>query len=168
MPSITLVTDVLAPPERCFAASLSVDSHTASMSASGERAVAGVTSGVLRLGDTVTWQARHLGLPFRMTARITALEAPHRFVDEQVSGPFRRWWHEHRFEPVAGGTRMTDTVKYTSPAGPLGVLVDRMLLTRYLTALLESRNRWLAEALGQQADDDGAQDPPAEEPEPHA
>ncbi|PFG43570.1 hypothetical protein ATJ88_2269 [Isoptericola jiangsuensis] len=103
MPSFTLVTEIPAPPERCFAASLSVDAHTASMGASGERAVAGVTSGVLRPGDTVTWQARHFGLPFRMTARVTAHDAPHRFVDEQVSGPFRRWWHEHRFDDRRSG-----------------------------------------------------------------
>jgi hypothetical protein len=42
---------------------------------------------------------------------------------------------------------MTDTVRYTSPAGPLGRLVDRLVLARYLTRLLESRNGWLAAEL---------------------
>ncbi|MEL7975841.1 SRPBCC family protein [Isoptericola sp. F-RaC21] len=147
MPTIVLTTEIPASAQACFDASLSVDAHTASMRRSGERAVAGVTSGVMGPGDTVTWRARHFGVPFRMTSRISAHDTPHRFVDEQVAGPFRRWWHEHRFEEVPGGTRMTDTVEYTSPAGVLGRLVDRVVLTGYLTRLLRTRNRWLTEAL---------------------
>lgn len=58
---------------------------------SGERIVGGVASGAMKLGDSVTRQARHFGIPFTMTSRITELTAPTRFVDEQVSGPFRRW-----------------------------------------------------------------------------
>jgi ligand-binding SRPBCC domain-containing protein len=144
VPTIVLTTEIAATPADCFAASLSVEAHTASMGRSGERAVAGTTSGTLGPGDTVTWRARHFGLPFRMTSRISAHEAPHRFVDEQVSGPFRDWWHEHAFAATPAGTLMTDTVRYRSPVGPLGRLVDRVVLTRYLTRLLESRNAWLA------------------------
>jgi ligand-binding SRPBCC domain-containing protein len=124
-----------------------VDAHTASMSRSGERVVAGISSGAMRLSDSVTWRARHFGLTFTMTSRITEYDAPHRFVDEQVAGPFRRWWHEHIFEEAAGGTTMTDIVEFTSPLGPLGKVVDTMVLTRYMTRLLTQRNRWLADAL---------------------
>ncbi|MER7557515.1 SRPBCC family protein [Nocardioides sp. NPDC126508] len=147
MPRIELVTEIPATPEQCFELSLSVDAHRASMSDSGERAVAGVTSGVMRLGDSVTWRARHFGLPVTMTSVISEYDAPHRFVDEQQSGPFRRWWHEHRFEPVAGGTLMTDVVEFESPAGPVGRLVNALVLTRYMTTLLEQRNAWLRAAL---------------------
>jgi ligand-binding SRPBCC domain-containing protein len=147
VPDITLQTWLPASPERCFWLSLSVDAHTASMSRSGERIVGGVSSGPMGLGDRVTWRARHFGVPFTMTSAITDLVEPARFVDEQQSGPFRRWWHEHRFEADGPGTRMTDVVQFQSPAGVLGRLVDRLLLTRYLTGLLEERNRWLAAAL---------------------
>ncbi len=115
------------------------------MASSGERAVAGVTSGVLGLGDDVTWRARHLGVWFTMTARITELDAPRRFVDEQVRGPFGRWWHEHEFQPVEGGTSMTDRVEFGSPFGPLGAAVDSLVLRRYLERLLRTRNAWLVE-----------------------
>ena len=147
MPSIRLQTALPSSPEEAFELSLSVDAHTSSMSGSAERAVAGVTSGVLRAGDTVTWRARHFGIPFTMTSRITEYDAPHRFVDEQASGPFRRWWHEHVFDAVAGGTLMTDVVEFESPAGPLGRIADRLVLTAYMTRLLRTRNAWLAEAL---------------------
>lgn len=147
MPVIRLETVIPAPPEACFELSLSVDAHTASMGPSRERAVAGVTRGVLRLGDTVTWQGSHFGLPFRLTSRITEYDPPRRFVDEQVRGPFARWHHEHLFEKCADGTRMIDVASYASPAGPLGRLVDRILLERYMTRLLVQRNAWLRETL---------------------
>src|SRR4051794_32786658 len=117
------------------------------MARSGEQIVAGVSSGVMGLGDMVTWRARHFGIPFTMTSRISAYEVPFRFVDEQVSGPFGRWWHEHRFEECDGVTVMTDTVHFASPLGLLGRLVDTLFLTRYVTRLLEERNQWLVKEL---------------------
>ncbi|MBL0884762.1 SRPBCC family protein [Myceligenerans indicum] len=148
MPHLRFETLVPATTDECFRASLSVDAHTASMAASGERAVAGVTRGVMDLGDTVTWQARHFGLPIRMTSAITALDRPHRFVDEQVSGPFAHWYHEHVFTPVDAGTRMVDTIDFRAPLGPLGAVVDRLVLTRYMTRLIRERNSWLVAAAG--------------------
>jgi hypothetical protein len=102
VPRIELTTEIPASPERCFELSLSADAHRSSMSDSGERPIAGVTSGVMSHGDSVTWRARHFGIPITMTSVISQYDAPHRFVDEQRSGPFRRWWHEHRFEPRTG------------------------------------------------------------------
>ncbi|MGY0389543.1 SRPBCC family protein [Nocardioides sp. WG-D5] len=147
MPCIELTTEIPARPEQCFELSLSVDAHRSSMSDSGERAVAGVTSGVMRLGDSVTWKARHFGLPITMTSVISEYAAPNRFVDEQESGPFRRWWHEHRFEPIAGGTLMTDVVEFEAPVGVVGRVANVLVLTRYMTKLLERRNAWLRDAL---------------------
>ncbi|MFJ9388472.1 hypothetical protein ACIRON_06625 [Nocardioides sp. NPDC101246] len=77
---------------------------------------------------------------------ISEYDAPHRFVDEQQSGPFRRWWHEHRFEPATGGTLMTDVVEFVAPAGVVGRLANVLVLTRYMTKLLERRNAWLKNA----------------------
>lgn len=147
MPRIELTTEIPATPEQCFELSLSVDVHQASMSDSGERAVAGVTSGVMRLGDSVTWKARHFGVPITMTSVISEYDAPIRFVDEQQSGPFRRWWHEHRFESIRNGTLMTDVVEFEAPAGLVGRLLNVLVLTRYMTTLLERRNAWLRDAL---------------------
>lgn len=149
VPRIVLTTLIPAAVDRCFELSLSVDAHTASMADSREQAIGGVVTGLMELGDTVTWRARHFGIPFVMTSRITEHEPPRRFVDEQVSGPFRGWWHEHRFEQVPQGTLMTDVVEFESPLGPLGHAVNRVILTRYMTNLLIQRNRWLGGALSQ-------------------
>lgn len=89
MNSFRLETTIAASPSACFERSLSVDAHTESMLESGERAVDGITSGVLSLGDTVTWRGRHFGIPFTMTSAITACTPPNRFVDEQKRSPFQ-------------------------------------------------------------------------------
>ena len=147
MPEIVLTTRIRGSAHACFDLSVSVDAHTASMAASGERAVAGVTTGLMGPGDTVTWEARHFGLPFRMTSKITDYERPRRFVDEQQRGPFRFWWHEHRFAEREGWTEMTDFVVYRSPLGPIGRVADALGLCRYMTHLLSARNAWLKQEL---------------------
>ncbi|TSD12763.1 SRPBCC family protein [Curtobacterium sp. KBS0715] len=145
--SFRVVTDLPVPPERAFALSLDIGAHERSMAATDERAVAGTTAGTIGLGETVTWRARHFGIVWRMTSEITDLEAPHRFVDEQVRGPFARFHHEHRFEPSAGGTRMVDTITFRAPLGPLGRLAEVLALARYMPRLIADRNASLAAEL---------------------
>ena len=145
MPALTLVTEIRAPIERVFDLSRSIDLHQASMTGRDETAVAGVTSGLIGLGESVTWRARHFGVVQRLTSRITALERPHHFRDAMVSGVFARFDHDHHFAPIPGGTRMTDVFDYTSPLGPLGRLADAIFLARYMRALLDERNRVIKE-----------------------
>jgi ligand-binding SRPBCC domain-containing protein len=142
-----LETEIAAPPADVCAASLSIDAHLASMSASGERAIGGVTSGQIGLGETVTWRARHLGVTWTMTSKITALNAPESFVDEQVRGPFRSFRHEHRFEATEAGTTMVDHIRFTAPLGLLGRIAEAAVLGRYLPKLIADRNRHLKQTL---------------------
>jgi ligand-binding SRPBCC domain-containing protein len=144
VPTVELERTVDAPVERVFDLARSVDCHVETMAGHGERAVAGVTEGLLGEGDEVTWRARHFGVPLEMRVAVTALERPHHFRDEQVAGPFAELVHDHRFEPVDGGTRMRDEFRFRSPAGPLGRAVDAAVLRRYLGRLLARRNRRLA------------------------
>jgi ligand-binding SRPBCC domain-containing protein len=132
-----------APLEIVFDLSLDIDAHRSSMSASNERAIAGVTTGRIGLGETVTWRATHFGVPFTMTSQVTALERPGRFVDEQVSGPFRSFHHEHLFESVDGGTRMVDRIRFDAPLGPVGRLVERVVLASYLSELIAVRAKYI-------------------------
>ena len=135
--------EIFAPPERCFDLARSVDAHVASTRGTGELAVAGVTTGLLALGDTVTWRARHFGVTQELTAKITAFDRPRHFRDEMTRGAFARLCHDHYFEPTATGTRMVDVFDFTAPLGPLGSAVDRLFLARYLRTFLEERGRAL-------------------------
>ncbi|MGH9233400.1 MAG: SRPBCC family protein [Acidimicrobiales bacterium] len=136
-------TRIEAPVGLVFDLSLDIDAHRASMSASNERAIAGVTSGTIRLGETVTWRATHFRIPFTLTSRVTELERPHRFVDEQVRGPFRSFHHEHLFEALDGATRMIDHIRFDAPIRPIGWLVERAVLASYLQKLIAVRGGYL-------------------------
>ena len=138
-------TPSIIPRAQLFDASRSIDAHTESMEHSREQAIAGVTSGLISLGEEVTWRAWHFGLPLRMTSRITELDAPHSFTDEQVRGPFRRFKHVHEFSENADGTLMTDRVEFQAPFGPVGLLAEWLFLARYLQKLIETRNQYLVE-----------------------
>lgn len=147
MSLIDLETLIRANAEAVFDLSLSVDAHTGSMARSKERAIAGVTSGVMTAGDEVTWQATHFCIPFRMTSAITDYERPLRFVDEQTRGPFLYWHHEHQFVQIEGATLMTDRISFAAPLGVIGRVTERLILNRYLRELILQRNQWLKFAL---------------------
>ncbi|MFY9341310.1 MAG: SRPBCC family protein [Planctomycetota bacterium] len=137
---IELVTRIQAPPAVCFDAARSLDLHVQSLAHTGERAVAGRTSGLIELGEEVTWRARHFGVVLHHTSRITAMTPPSHFRDSMVRGAFARFEHDHFFVAANGGTEMRDVLEFASPCGLLGSLVDRCVLRRYLTRLLERRN----------------------------
>ena len=139
MATIRLSTDIAAGPACCFDLARSVEAHLESTGATGERAVAGVTSGLLELGDEVTWRARHFGIVQEFTSRITAFDRPRHFRDQMVRGAFRRVVHDHHFEALPAGTRMVDVFDFAAPWGVLGRLAERWFLTAYLTRFLETR-----------------------------
>ncbi len=139
MAHFRIVTDIAAPPEICFDLARDIDFHTHSLRNTAERAVAGRTTGLIELGESVTWEARHLGVRQRLTAEVTAFEPPMYFRDVMTRGAFRAFAHDHRFERRKSHTRMTDDIEYHAPLGPLGRLVERLYLTAYLRRLLEQR-----------------------------
>lgn len=139
--TIHLTTDIDAPIEKVFDLARDLDVHARSMAHTGEQAVAGQTTGRIKRGETVTWRARHFGIWWSMTSRITDVDAPTRFEDVQERGPFAWFHHEHRFERIADGrTRMRDRWEHRTPLGPLGLLVDHLVLGWYMRRLLETRN----------------------------
>lgn len=143
MPLIKLETFIRAPVEVCFDLARDVEVHMASTADTGERAVAGVTSGMMELNDEVTWEAKHLGLRQRLTSRITALERPRMFVDEMQRGAFKSLRHLHLFLPEGDGTRMIDEMTYASPLGVLGRVVDAVFLENYMRRLLIKHNEYI-------------------------
>ena len=136
-------TVINAPVGVVFELSLDVDVHLQSQARSGERAIAGVTRGTIGLGEQVTWRATHFGIPFKMTSKVTELDRPNRFVDEQVRGPFHRFHHEHCFHQQGAETEMIDRVEFVAPLGAVGRLVERFVLAGYLRKLIEERGAFL-------------------------
>ena len=139
MPRLTVTTVIAAPVQRCFDLARDIDLHLESLAHSGERAVAGRTSGLIGLGEEVTWRGRHFGVVQDFTSRITAFDPPRHFRDEMVRGAFRSFVHDHRFAEAGGVTRMTDVVEFQAPWGRLGRLAEALFLSRYVRRLLVQR-----------------------------
>lgn len=145
MPRIVLETVIHAPIERVFDLSRSIDLHKISTAHTHEEAIAGTTSGLIGMGESVTWRAKHFGMWHKLTSEITAFDPPRYFTDEMKQGAFKGFRHEHIFEDKGGATCMTDIFDYQSPYGIFGRMADNLFLEKYMRSLLTVRNRIIKE-----------------------
>lgn len=145
MPKITLETPIKASAEICYDLSLSVDLHQLSTAKTKEHIVDGVREGVMKLGESVTWRAKHFGIWLELTSKITEAQRPEYFVDEMQKGAFKLLRHEHHFISTSEGTLMKDIFMFVSPLGILGKIVDKLVLENYLKGFLVERNQCIKE-----------------------
>jgi ligand-binding SRPBCC domain-containing protein len=96
----------------------------------------------MALGTHIDYKLRLRGIPIRWRSQITDWEAPHRFTDRQVKGPYRLWVHQHRFVAIEGGTLVSDDVTYSVPGGEA---VNRLLIRPDLERIFDYRARKLEE-----------------------
>ena len=101
-----------------------------------------VTPGPIMMGAgaLIRYRLRVHGVPVSWLTEITAWDPPHRFVDEQLKGPYALWHHTHTFEPTSdGATLMCDVVRYRVGFGPLGALATRLVVRRDVEAIFDFR-----------------------------
>ncbi|MFO0678545.1 MAG: SRPBCC family protein [Polyangiaceae bacterium] len=108
---------------------------------------------VMGVGTRIDYRIGLFGIPMRWQTLISAWEPGVRFVDEQIRGPYALWHHEHRFEGVAGGTRMTDRVTYRVPFGPIGAVAKVLFVDRQLRAIFDHRREAIAAYFGDDRED---------------
>jgi ligand-binding SRPBCC domain-containing protein len=101
----------------------------------------------IRRGTIIDYRLRLHGFPIRWQSEITAWEPPHRFVDEQRRGPYRRWIHQHEFLAERGGTIVRDSVEYEMPLA----VVTRWFVRRDVERIFSYRSRALGARFGQAA-----------------
>jgi ligand-binding SRPBCC domain-containing protein len=99
----------------------------------------------MRPGAMIDYKLRVRGIPLRWRSEITEWEPPHRFVDNQVRGPYRRWHHQHVFKAVDGGTEVIDIVDYSAPGG---FLVEKLFVDRDIRRIFAYRHERLQELFG--------------------
>ena len=145
MSHIHLTTFIKAPIERVFDLSRSITLHKVSTSKTGEKAIAGVTSGLISKDETVTWQAKHLFKTRQFTSKITEMQSPLLFIDEMINGDFKNFRHQHHFKKVENGTIMIDLVDFESPYAVLGKIVNSIFLKKYIETFLIKRNTTIKE-----------------------
>lgn len=140
MSIITVTTEIRAPIGRVFDLTRSVDLHVQSAGKTGEKAIGGTTTGLLELGQEVTWRGRHFGIWQNLTSRITAFSRPDHFRDSMVRGAFKRLDHDHFFNTRGETTVMKDVFDFVSPCGVLGRMAHALFLEWYMKRFLIERN----------------------------
>jgi ligand-binding SRPBCC domain-containing protein len=145
MPTIHLTSLIHAPVERVFNLSRHIALHKKSMEHTGERAVGGVTTGMINLNETVTWEAKHLFKTRRFTSKIISMKPYESFTDEMTKGDFKSFKHQHHFKGIENGTIIIDIIDYETPYGIIGQLVNGLYLHRYLESLVKRRNEVIKE-----------------------
>ncbi len=145
MPIIYLETKIKSNIDICFDLSCSIDFHQLTTYKTKEKAVSGVTTGLVILGDVVTWEAIHFGVKQLLTSKISKFNKPFYFRDEQVSGAFKNFKHDHFFEQHDGFILMKDVFEFQSPFGIIGKLFNKLILTKYMTQFLSERNKMIKE-----------------------
>ena len=143
MPLIKLHTHIDAPVARVFDLARSIDLHKLSTTGTNEEAIAGRTSGLIELGETVTWKAKHFGVYQKLTVEVTVFDKPNQFGDVMLKGAFKKMKHLHSFKSDGEGTIMTDEFEFESPLGFLGQIADALFLKSYMTRFLINKNKEL-------------------------
>ena len=142
MPKIQLETSIETTEIKLvFDLCRSIDLHILSAERSNEKAIAGKTSGLISLGETVTWRAKHLGIYQTLTSVVTDCDSPTFFADEMVKGAFKSFRHEHYFSQKEEFVIVKDIFEYKSPLGILGKVADFMFLKNYMKRFLVERNQ---------------------------
>ncbi len=140
------VAVISAPIHRCFDLARSVEVHLLDNRRFGEPtvAVSGRTSGIVDLGQQVTWRARHLGVSHTLTTRVTRLNKPIYFQDTMLHGAFSSMQHDHHFRPLTGSrTEMVDVLRVSAPLAVLGRVAEILVLRHYIRMLLLDRSKVL-------------------------
>jgi ligand-binding SRPBCC domain-containing protein len=145
MPTIHLTTFIAAPVETVFNLSRHIGLHKISQQDNQEEAIAGVTSGLIKQGESVTWKAKHLYKLRMMTVTITHMKQPDYFEDTMTKGDFASYLHKHYFKPIENGTIMIDEMSFEAPYGFAGKLFCRFYLAGYMKKLLQKRNKTIQE-----------------------
>lgn len=145
MAKIYLETLINADNKTVFDLSRDIDFHQKSTSKTNEKAIAGKMSGLIELGETVTWRAKHLGFYQNLTTKITEMESPKMFTDMMVKGAFKSMKHQHIFKEENGQTLMIDIFEFESPFGMIGKIFNQIFLKNYLKNFLVERNKMIKE-----------------------
>jgi ligand-binding SRPBCC domain-containing protein len=140
MPTIHLTTFIAAPIERVFDLTRNLTIYKVLMQGRKENFSSGAASNLVSHGETITIQAKHFGKTRLITTRVTDLEKPSSFIQEQVKGDLIHFKHEHHFKPVENGTILIDLIDFEGPRDVIGKLMGKIYLKDYLEKFLRKRN----------------------------
>lgn len=94
-------------------------------------------------GTLIKYRIKLFGIPFFWKTLISEWNPPHKFVDEQLGGPYSQWHHQHIFEEKDGKTYMTDIVTYKSKGWILAPFLHWLFVDKRVAEIFEYREKKL-------------------------
>jgi ligand-binding SRPBCC domain-containing protein len=88
------------------------------------------------------------GIRINWVTEITHVKENEYFVDEQRSGPYALWHHQHHFKEVERGVWMTDLIQYAMPCGFIGKMVNSLLVKDKLKKIFDYREEAIVKLFG--------------------
>lgn len=140
MATICISLEINAPLPIVFDLCRSIDMHQLSTVGTNEKAIDGITAGLIKENETVTWQARHLFKVRKFKTLISIMQPYNYFKDEMLEGDFKTFEHEHFFEESNGMVLMKDVLNLEAPYGFIGKFAMGLFLKNYIKKFLERRN----------------------------
>jgi len=105
--------------------------------------------GVMYSGMIITYTVKPLlGIPLTWMTEIKNIKEGEYFIDEQRVGPYKLWHHQHWFKSIPGGTEIRDVVHYQLPLGPLGNMMNSLLVKSELNKIFDYRFKKVEELFG--------------------
>lgn len=145
MPKIHLTSFIQAPVDRVFNLSRNLVLRKKSLNAPTEQLLSSSAETLVQQGETITFRAKHLGKTREITARVTNLDQPLHFTEEQVRGDLRSYRHEYHFKPAENGTILIDILEFEGPRDMLGSLASMFFLKGYLESMIRRQHLLLRE-----------------------
>jgi ligand-binding SRPBCC domain-containing protein len=90
-----------------------------------------------------------MGIRMNWLTEITYIEHHKYFIDEQRSGPFSLWHHEHHFRQIERGIKMTDILSYGIPFGPIGRIANSLVVKNRILDIFSFRRLKIDEIFGE-------------------
>ncbi|RFM30265.1 SRPBCC family protein [Deminuibacter soli] len=139
MPVIHLTTIVHAPVDRVFDLSRNIALQRKSLQGQRETIINGKTSGLLQMGEEITWQTKRLGKAWTLRLQTARLEMHSFFEEIMLNGDFSKLSHQRHFKSMANGTVMIDLFQFEQ-TGSWGKSLKQLFYIKYWRQLLEKRN----------------------------
>ncbi len=95
---------------------------------------------LIKKGCLIDYRIKILGIPVKWKTEITCWEPPHRFIDEQLKGPYKIWKHEHQFIEHNNQTKMIDRVNYQVPGWFLSQIIHKFFVRNAVKNIFEFRS----------------------------
>lgn len=106
--------------------------------------IRGMSTERVQQGTLIDYDLKVHGVPLKWKTEIDEWQPPHRFVDNQLKGPYSLWHHTHEFRPFCGGTLMVDRVRYRLPLGFVGRLLGGSFVKGDVAKIFKFRRQFVA------------------------